>query len=126
MQTQQHTWYKYSAHIFRVRGQVLRQCTIGDLILENGYVACRISFMENGRRKTKLVSPISLVSIQCHWLNKDIVSESESDIDEHTDTLDRKLLPLLRLTMSPEDPLHHNRILKWITEQTDMFVVMST
>jgi hypothetical protein len=121
MKTIQHSWYNYNAHIFRIRGQVLRQCKIEELTLENNYVACRISFIEDKRRKSKLISPITLASIQCHWLNKDIVSESESD-----DIHDRKLLPLLRLTGEAPVTLHNNKILKWVTEQTDMFVVLST
>ena len=115
-----HTWYGHYVHIGRKGGANWRIGKVGALHLGNGYVALSVSFHEDAKRKTSLYSPIFIMSLQCHWLNREFVSDSDSEYDNERGEF--VLLPVLRVLDNINITSDEHRRLKWITSQTDMLL----
>ena len=89
--TTKHSWYKLPVHIPRsVSGKILRATCNKLYVYENG-IGIEVNFMENGRKRHKIVSPIYLSSVHMSWLHHDIVSDDDDSGEESTNTP----LPLL-------------------------------
>lgn len=136
--TNHHSWFDRRCHIFRNGGKKFVKCKIGSLQMGPGYVALLVHFKEGNKDKKKLISPITLVALQGHWLSCDFVSEDEEDLSEHeivdqvvhnttTDELKGvfELLPLFELTKPCEHTAAQHEIISFITNQTNAFSVMS-
>jgi hypothetical protein len=121
--TTEHTWYEKWVHIPRAGGTRFVRARTGLLTFNDGYIAIQVTFREGGKVKKKLVSPITLGSFQCHWLNRDIVSEDDAaDIDYG----DMVVLPPLRLVNPFDHTCHQQATFTWVSAQTDVFTYMST
>ena len=112
----EHSWNNITAHVLRKNGTIVR-ATLGSIIYRPNYIGVRVFFRDSGQRKTKLVSPLSLVALQMFWLNRDIVSDDEDDKDElyerHLD-----ILPLLRIGTHALSSTQHEALM-WIISQCD-------
>ena len=117
---QEHTWCDYYVHIGRKGGTKWIIGKVGALHLGDGYVGLKVSFHEDGKNKCSMYSPIFIMSLQCHWLNRDIVSESDSEYDKERG--DFLLLPILRVPDHVDITKLQRRRLKWISSQTDMLL----
>ena len=77
-----HTWEGLCMHIPRRCNDnlAITRCVLGKLVVAtNGVVGIRAFFMANGSRKSKVVSPVTIVALHIMWVNVDVVSESDDE-----------------------------------------------
>ena len=92
-----HTWFKRQSHILRSNNRIVR-CQVNEVIIKHNRVQVKCTFREDGRNKSKLVTPFALLVVQQIWSQLDVVSESEDDDNEYESLSQVFQLPRLVLT----------------------------
>jgi hypothetical protein len=94
----QHSWSNLHAHIFRSDGRVWR-ASLRHAVIDEGVLSIYTEFTDNGRKKHKLVSPITIAALQVFWVNVDVVSDDEGQEETAPFTPPRDCDRLPTLTM---------------------------
>lgn len=84
-QTTKHSWYGHRCHIVRDNGQLVRATVLALNVYEHhwGFKCTYFDFLKR-RRRNKLVSPMSLITVQALWEKSEVLSEDESKAgDQH-------------------------------------------
>lgn len=117
----EHTWREAVVHILRPNSRVLRGRVGHCMVTTEGSVAMEVVFVEHGKVKKKLVSPIALASMQLLWLNNDVVSEEDEPNTKAIEPLVETLPPLSCLNAALM-PVNTQEALRWTFAQTNLLL----
>jgi hypothetical protein len=114
-----HSWYNIQVHIIRSDNRCLRS-KVGQLIvMADHQVGVELLFREKSKNLRKIVSPLLVATIRLMWLNRDVVSEDETENISETQPLPSLcLLPSLGKILSMEQ----KRPLEFIFKQTSLIL----
>lgn len=116
-----HSWYNMSVHVIRSDHRCLR-CKIGQLlVMADHQVGVELLFRDKLKNLRKVVSPLLVATIRLMWLNRDVVSEDES---ENMVSLETQALPPLCLLPSLGKILSmkQKRPLEFVFKQTSLIL----
>jgi len=92
----QNPWKDLSAHIqTRKTGKLIR-CKIGPWQLGKNVIGMDVTYYQNGSKHTRTVSPITLAWINRNWLENNVASDQDDDVDKIDVPI--VMLPLLKYT----------------------------
>jgi hypothetical protein len=84
-QTKHHSWYGHRCHIVRDNGQVVR-ASILTLNVYQHHWGFKCTYFDANRKKkrSKLVSPTTLLTLQALWDRSEVISDEDSaESDKH-------------------------------------------
>ncbi len=127
------SWSNRFAHITRP-GKKIKRCQIKELVFHDNQIALKVYIQVNGVKKKVLESPISIASLQVHWLDGIVCSDDDEDqegkeVKESKATKEGFSVPVLIEPLPKFEvldrtciPMHLLAPLDWITAQTNNFL----